>query len=435
MKVLISVLAILMVSILSGQITIENNTIDFGVIEKGDQRIAEIILRNEGSAPESIVKVGDRALEFDIRFSSRIMNPSEAITIRIKYNPRNKGTKAYDLPVYFTKNDPLNIKVKAQVNYLEWEDYTPCPDFDNNGNSNREFTATFKVVNKLNGDPIKNATVAIAQNGIENARWLTNRKGEVETEIPIGYYNMIGMNDGYKSARKEGYINRRNRYFIFALEPDEILAQQDDSRELEESVPGPINADESLEKGEFSLDDYAQNNIVFLIDISASMKKEQRLDILKESMIELLQMLRPEDQLSIVTYASAADILMESRPVTNKKEIEEYINGLEGRGQTAGGTGIKKAYQIAQKNFIENGNNQVYMATDGAFNKGDNNVSKLVKKKSKKGIRMSILAIKSPKWTVDKMKEITDKAKGDYLAIEEFDSAILKSLVKRQSAK
>jgi len=353
----------------------------------------------------------------------------------------------------------LNLKVSADVNYLEWEDYTPCPDFSKTNRDNN-FTVIFKVVDSSNGKPIKGADVLIAEQGIEQARWKTNKKGTVEKEVPLSYYSLLGRAEGYKNAQKEGYINRRNRYFIFALDPleqevieDEIVEEQQEEivviEEAEEIVevqeeeiviveeePEMVKEAEVIEENpDFSLNTYSKNNVAFLIDVSTSMKREERLEILKSSMIQLLEMLRPEDRLSIITYASSTDVVLKSTLVTDKKSIEKIINDLEGKGLTAGETGIKKAYSIVKKYFIEGGNNQVYLATDGAFNKGETDVSRFVKRQKKNGIHMSIIAVKSPKWTVPKMKKITKDANGDYVPINDFeqDQEKLKELVKSQS--
>ncbi|NND78139.1 MAG: VWA domain-containing protein [Flavobacteriales bacterium] len=450
MKQITFIILLFLTGSLYSQVESDELFLDYGIIKQGDNRVKEITLTNNNVFNETLLRIGADEREFDIKYSSRTFAPGEKIIIRIKYNPRTKGLKSYDLPIYFGKARPLNIKLTADVNYLEWEDYTPCPDFSRTDRTNN-FSVVFKVVDSSNGDPIKNATVAIAEQGVQQAIWKTNKKGEIEKEVPLGYYSMLVRADGFSKSRKEGYINRRNRYFIFALDPlgeeiiDEVLVEKE-ALEIEhvveiEEVPEKniehVVAEKEESNPEFSLNKYARNNVVFLIDVSTSMKKEDRLEILKASMIELLRMLRPEDRLSIITYASSTDVIMNSRPVTDKMSIEKVIKELQGKGLTAGGTGIKKAYSIAQKNFIEGGNNQVYLATDGAFNKGENDVSRFVRKQRKKGVFMSIIAVKSPKWTIPKMQEICKQSNGQYIPIEdlEMDKEKIKTAVKDQSRK
>ena len=424
--------------------------VDFGIIHKGDDRIKEVTVRSPSQELEQIVRIGANENEFDIHISSKEVSNTKQVTFRIKYNPRTKGVKSYDIPVYLSKSDPLNLKIKADVRYLEWEDYTPCPSFSSEP-KNTDFIVTFKVVNSKDGRPIRNAEVAIAEQGVQQALWKTNRQGIIEKRVPLGYYAMLARAETFHKARKEGYINRRNNYFIFALDPDtppiNEKTQSEQSLDVSERTILIQEAPEVLQESSidevkelepqdsFSISDFAPNNVVFLIDVSTSMNREDRLVVLKEAMIELLYLLRPEDKLSIITYSSSTNVILNSTHVNDKEELARKIREIEGKGLTAGETGIKKAYAIAKKNFIDGGNNQVYLATDGAFNKGETDVSKFVRRQRKQNIYMSIIAVKSPKWTVPKMEKIAKDANGDYVSISNVqeDKERLNILIKKQS--
>ena len=443
----LSVIVLIFLSLCGkSQVQVSQQQVNFGLIGKGDNRVKELTLRNIGEKEESIVRIGASELEFDTKLSNKTIGVGSSIVLRIKYNPRTKGQRSYDIPIYFSKADPVVIKMTADVNYLEWEDYTPCPDFSNQ-NSKTDFTVVFKVVDSKNGEAIKDAKLLITEQGVEQAEYKTKSKGIIEKVVPLGYYSMTASAKNYSVARKESYINRRNNYFIFALDPiKQELTQQveEEFEEKEEEIIVDLAEEKVIEttesipdQSDFSIEKFAANNVVFLIDVSTSMKKDERLEVLKSSMKELLIMLRPQDRLSIITYASSTDVVLNSVAVENKNEISGIIDKLEGKGLTAGSMGIKKAYSIAQKNFIEGGNNQVYLATDGAFNKGDQDMSKYIRRQKKNGIFMSIIAVKSPEWTVSKMKAISKDANGDYIAIEDFDmdKEKLSEMVKKQSKK
>ena len=70
------------------------------------------------------------------------------------------------------------------------------------------------------------------------------------------------------------------------------------------------------EPGELSAREYAANNIVYLIDVSSSMKYPHKLPFLKTSMTNLLYLLRSIDKLAIVTYASEVKVLLKSTPAS-----------------------------------------------------------------------------------------------------------------------
>ncbi|MCB0688346.1 MAG: von Willebrand factor type A domain-containing protein, partial [Saprospiraceae bacterium] len=100
------------------------------------------------------------------------------------------------------------------------------------------------------------------------------------------------------------------------------------------------------------------SNLVFLIDVSGSMNQANKLPLLISSFRLLIDQIRPQDRVSIVTYAGASGILLDGVGGNDKEKILESINQLTAGGATAGADGISTAYKIAKKNFIENGNNR-----------------------------------------------------------------------------
>ncbi len=112
------------------------------------------------------------------------------------------------------------------------------------------------------------------------------------------------------------------------------------------------------------------NNIVFLIDVSGSMNSADKLPLVQASFSMLAENLNPGDRVSIVTYAGEDKIALEGAYGYEKKKIVGTIEDLSAGGSTAGSKGIRTAYQLAEKYFIEGGNNRVILATDGDFNVG-----------------------------------------------------------------
>ncbi len=174
---------------------------------------------------------------------------------------------------------------------------------------------------------------------------------------------------------------------------------------------------------DFSLAEYKPNNIVFLVDISSSMNQGGKLDLLKASMIELTKILRPEDKITLVSYASNANIILETTSGADKDSVISIIQNLKAQGMTDGAKGLEKAYAQAENNFLVDGNNQVFMATDGILNFGDNNSYKMAKKFSKKGVNMSIIGIKNKTSHIPLMIELANKGNGDFIDIQTYDQA------------
>ncbi len=162
-------------------------------------------------------------------------------------------------------------------------------------------------------------------------------------------------------------------------------------------------------------------NLVFLIDVSGSMNSENKLGLLKKSFRLLVDKLRPEDRVSIVVYAGAAGCVLPSTSGKNKATILASLDKLTAGGSTAGGAGIKLAYEIAVENFIKDGNNRVILATDGDFNVGassDGEMERLIEKKRDLGVYLTVLGFGMGNYKDSKMEKLSNKGNGNYAYID-----------------
>jgi Ca-activated chloride channel family protein len=177
---------------------------------------------------------------------------------------------------------------------------------------------------------------------------------------------------------------------------------------------------------DFDKEELPASNLVFLIDVSGSMNSPNKLPLLKSAFGLLVNELREEDHVAIVVYAGAAGVVLESTPGNNKETIMQALDRLQAGGSTAGGAGLMLAYKIAEKNFINGGNNRIMLATDGDFNVGvsDNaSMEKLVEEKRGLGIYMTVLGFGMGNIKDDKMEIIADKGNGNYAYIDNLQEA------------
>lgn len=167
-------------------------------------------------------------------------------------------------------------------------------------------------------------------------------------------------------------------------------------------------------------------NFVFLIDVSGSMSAYNKLPLVKASMKLLVDQLRDIDRVAIITYAGNAGLRLPSTPGSQKIKIKEAIETLEAGGSTAGGAGIKLAYQTARENMVKSGNNRIILATDGDFNvgaSGDDDMQQLVTREKESGISISVLGFGMGNLKDSKMETIADKGHGNYAYIDNISEA------------
>ncbi|TBG72887.1 DUF3520 domain-containing protein [Rhizobium leguminosarum] len=135
-------------------------------------------------------------------------------------------------------------------------------------------------------------------------------------------------------------------------------------------------------------------NLVFLIDVSGSMDEPDKLPLLKSAFRLLVNRLKPDDTVSIVTYAGNAGTVLTPTRVAEKSKILSAIDRLEAGGSTGGAEGIEAAYDLAKQGFVKDGVNRVMLATDGDFNVGpssDEDLKRIIEERRKDGIFLTVL--------------------------------------------
>jgi Ca-activated chloride channel family protein len=181
-----------------------------------------------------------------------------------------------------------------------------------------------------------------------------------------------------------------------------------------------------LQGKKVSLDNLPPSNLVFLVDVSGSMNAPDRLPLLKQGLKTLVAQLSSKDRVAVVVYAGASGLALPSVPADDKGEILGAIENLEAGGSTNGGQGIRLAYQVAQDNFIANGNNRVILATDGDFNvglTGDGELVSLIEQKRRSNIFLSVLGFGTGNLNDSMMEKLADKGNGNYAYIDTADEA------------
>lgn len=168
------------------------------------------------------------------------------------------------------------------------------------------------------------------------------------------------------------------------------------------------------------------SNFVFLIDVSGSMDDADKLPLVKSSMKLLVNNLRPKDRVAIVAYAGAAGEVLPSTSASDKQKIMDALENLQAGGSTAGGAGIQLAYKIAEKNFIEGGNNRVILCTDGDFNVGvssSKGLESLIEDKRKSGVFLTVLGYGMGNYKDNKLQTLSEKGNGNHAYIDNLQEA------------
>lgn len=158
-------------------------------------------------------------------------------------------------------------------------------------------------------------------------------------------------------------------------------------------------------------------NLVFLVDVSGSMQGSDRLGLIQTGLNMLVQQLRPQDKVAIVTYAGYSATVLEPTSGNEKDEIISAINSLSAGGSTNGAGGIERAYALSSEMFESGSSNRVILLTDGDFNVGVNSQSdliSLIEEKRETGVFLSVVGFGRGNYNEGTMEQLADHGNGNF---------------------
>jgi Mg-chelatase subunit ChlD len=255
------------------------------------------------------------------------------------------------------------------------------------------------------------------------------------------YYNKVELIeetlaiDEVPAEKKNTEADSLNRYIAQLLAEKEtalkMLEQAEaekkallEKQEIEKTEPKTAQIETPVTETELSRAQYNANNILFLIDISSSMAKNNKMDLLKESMKQLAGLLRDIDRVAVIAYNQRTHSILESITGNNKEMIINAIDSLTPYGLTYGVNGIHNAYEILEHYYISGGNNQIILATDGLFSTVNQTMTerelhKLVKDKAlKQGIKLSVVGFGNDPEGDLTMSKLAESGAGKFIKIQ-----------------
>ena len=176
-------------------------------------------------------------------------------------------------------------------------------------------------------------------------------------------------------------------------------------------------------------------NLVFLVDVSGSMKPDNRLPLVKTGLSLLANSLQEHDKVTIVTYAGSANVALPTTAGNDQRTILKAVDRLTADGGTNGGSGIQMAYDAARAGFVRGGVNRVILCTDGDFNVGVTNRDELVRMvqaRATEGVFLTVLGVGQDNLKDATMELLADKANGHYHYLDTIAEA-RKVLVEQMS--
>lgn len=209
---------------------------------------------------------------------------------------------------------------------------------------------------------------------------------------------------------------------------------------LAASEPTSISQPPPTGEPEFSKETYRPNNVLLLIDVSGSMKEDDKMEKLKLAVRRLIMMLREVDVLTLIAYNSSSWEVLAPTSVEDNEAIVALIDSLQPYGYTNGVKGMETAYESLNSQLIIGGNNQLIIATDGKFNSSkfsEKEAIQMVKNNSDKGIVLSLIGFGEDKEATKLMRRLAKEGDGTFMQINrnEDPTELLAEEIKTRSRK
>lgn len=236
------------------------------------------------------------------------------------------------------------------------------------------------------------------------------------------------LNEGHLPPRDAVRIEELVNYFTYDY------PQPTDGRPIAvhlAAAPAPWNPKHHLVRVALKAKELDQKkrppaNLVFLVDASGSMSSPNRLPLVKRALAALAKQLDERDRIAIVAYASEADIVLPATSGAETQRILDSLGRLQADGSTAGGAGIRLAYDTARAQFITGGVNRVILCTDGDFNVGitqRGDLERLIEDQAKSGVSLTVLGFGMGNLKDATLELLANKGNGQYGYIDDFSEA------------
>jgi len=435
--------------VVKAQLQADRVYFDFGNIEHFNNDTAYFTFTNTGSKTIYLLQTQPKD-DYAILCDTKTIAAGEQMRIGIVYYTGQKGRFNLTVPLYFSHlAAPMELNIKGNIRSITQTAFSTCPSIENTSPL-KPGQSPFSVI-------VKDAETS---ERIDDAKVKVSRKNISFNCVPgfaqMAYQCKCDYGRLQITADKTGYIPENvsfdydavnNTCIILLHKNKEPLIEKQIISENHRSKDTLLEVDEplvyipsSMTDSGFNSERYKPNHLIFIIDISKSMRDSVKLQYLKQSIRELLKEIRPQDYVTLITYASRVKVVFENVSGRNRNELMMAIDTLSANGGSNGAKSIVMAYEIAEKHYIKGGNNQIFLATDGLFNSnslGEEDLYKIARKEyNRNKVILSTIGFGKDAKAMAFLDKLAKNGHGNFLTIEVLpsDLHLLLEEVKKQSS-
>jgi Mg-chelatase subunit ChlD len=349
-------------------IGIDEQSKDIGSVDHIYKVKADFIITNHQSKNLYLLRA-DAEKGLTIQTSKKTIKPNDTTIIVVEFIPTQTGkfSKNIDL-ITSADGAPFKFSLTGHIQSIKTDDKTAC----------------FYFKKPINSGVKKIEPIAVSE---------INKPKDSSNKIPDYTNNQSTPPTSSKTV---------------AVSPQKTATRKDTS----------INPSNGLDQNL-----YKPNNIIFLVDVSSSMKDTTKLKVMQFALHYLIDVLRETDKITFITYADSVRTLRNGISGADKKDLHAVVDVLKAKGTTKGKKAVLYSLDIALKNYIEGGNNQIILATDGKFRFDEKDQAQYVSKQGDKLVKLSTIAFGDDREAMSNLKDIAHSSNGNFIHIKHKSKA------------
>ena len=190
--------------------------------------------------------------------------------------------------------------------------------------------------------------------------------------------------------------------------------------------------------------------LTFIIDVSGSMDRENRLGLVKRALRLLVDQMRDDDRIGIVVYGTTGRVLLEPialgetvtlasrrpsdepsgdeprRRRSGRERILEAIDLLSAEGSTNAEQGLQLGYEMARRGYRQDVINRIVLCSDGVANVGRTGAESILDRtrtEADRGIHLNTIGFGMGNYNDVLMEQLANKGDGNYYYVDDLDEA------------
>lgn len=248
-------------------------------------------------------------------------------------------------------------------------------------------------------------------------------------EVDTGAYTVVRrfLRDGHLPPREAVRVEE----LVNAFDYNDRSPRRGDFRLTAEGAPTPFALNDRYRLVRFAVAarnvdaaDRPPATLVFVVDVSGSMNRENRLDLVRESLRELLDELRPDDRVGLVVYGSRGEVLLE--PTSDLERVRRAIGRLRAGGSTNAEEGLVLGYELAAEHLERGRIARVILCSDGVANVGRTGPASIlerIRRDVDRGIELTAVGFGMGNYNDVLMERLADTGDGRYAYVDTLPEA------------